>query len=591
MAPEEADDDIASPFSIDDDEDDEEGALLADDDELEGNYSDGDDDASVDDDEGHASTVKLASRTNMLMKNFNEYLTDITGEGDNANGNSNNAPPSLYRDFIDVEENNTVDDPPTYEDAERELQMQGRYPKRKYASFRRSKRVKRGIAMIIIAAIIIGVSVGVSTSKKKQRLPDWNQELEEQVEKEGITGDGLPGAKPELGGQMGYEDSYNTASQTTTTNTNANAQLVSESHTESSSVNHHAGSGPYNHNVEVLSRPHHDNAHQILDGVTHSSSGSSSLQQVYLDAQTKYKPVWFDRSTWSGTTYQEAQEFCGSRDPPMDICPYEAICPLGPSGHPNEGTKNETFGSWAPVKNDVNTWVQVGSIDQCLLYSYYHGHSPEWGVVKGGNEQQTRHIMCCQVDDTAEDSAVDRNPNIPNSNMSDQQQLQQQESAFYNTEQTNVKPDKVAEEYLAAEEWDPTWYSRLDGWTGQTYEEASNFCKSLGDTSDLCYYSIICPTGPNHLPYGGEIIETSGSWVPIKDSDNGWVQVSGNDMCIRYMTLYLETPTWGVTGEGNEEITRHLPCCTSPFLPTYAPTKLDDDTASPDIQRYQTLRP
>jgi len=149
------------------------------------------------------------------------------------------------------------------------------------------------------------------------------------------------------------------------------------------------------------------------------------------------------------------------------------------------------------VKNDVNTWVQVGSTDQCLLYSYYHGHSPEWGVVKGGNEQQTRHIMCCQVDDIAEDSAVDRNPNIPNSNISDQQQLQQQESAFYNTEQTNVKPDKVAEEYLAAEEWDPTWYSRLDGWTGQTYEEASNFCKSLGDTSDFVIiqsYVLQAPT-------------------------------------------------------------------------------------------------
>jgi len=57
------------------------------------------------------------------------------------------------------------------------------------------------------------------------------------------------------------------------------------------------------------------------------------------------------------------------------------------------------------------------------------------------------------------------------------------------------------------------------------------------------------------------------------------------------MTLYLDTPTWGVTGEGNEEITRHLPCCTSPFLPTYAPTKLDDDTASPDIPTLSNTSP
>eukprot|EP00986_Skeletonema_menzelii_P003794 scaffold1223_cov148-Skeletonema_menzelii.AAC.1 len=598
MTPEEADEyDMAvppaSPFSIDGD--DEEGALLAAadaDDELEGNYSDGDD-ASVDDDEeGLANTVNLTSRTNMLMKDFNEYLTDITGEGkqDDANGNKNNnaAPTSLYRDFIDVEEN-TVDNPPTYEDVERELKMQGRYPKQ---TFRRSKRVKRGISMIIIAAVIIGVSVGISTSKKNQRLPDWNQELEEQIDQEGITGDGLPGAKPEFGGQIGYEDSYNTFSQSTT-----NTQPIAQFNTESSSGNHHAGSsngnhhvgiGPYNHNVEVTNQPqeHLDNAHQILDGVTqHSSSSGSALQQVYLDAQKKYKPVWFDRVTWTGTTYQEAQEFCTSRNPSMDICPYEAVCPLGPSGHPNGGTKNEAFGSWVPLNNDVNTWVQVGSEDPCLLYSYSHGHVPEWGLIQGGNEQQTRHIMCCQVDDTAKDSAVDRNPNLPNSVASGQQQHQEQQeaSAYYNTEQTSVKPDVAAEEYLAAEEWDPTWYSRSDGWTGQTYEQASDFCKSLGDTSDLCYYSVICPTGPNHLPYGGEIVEAGGSWAPIKDSNNGWVQVGRDNVCIRYMTLNLDTPTWGITGEGNEEITRHLPCCTPPYLPTYSPTRFDDDTVSPEV--------
>ena len=195
--------------------------------------------------------------------------------------------------------------------------------------------------------------------------------------------------------------------------------------------------------------------------------------------------------------------------------------------------------------------------------------------MKGGNEQQTRHIMCCEVDDSAEDSAVDRNPNLPNSGGSDhqqQQQQQQQESAYYSTEQTNVNPNVVAEEYLAAQEWMPTWYTRSDGWLGQTYEQALDFCQSLGDTSDLCQYSVICPTGPNHLPYGGKVVEAGGSWAPIKDSKNGWVQVGDENVCIRYMTLHLETPSWGITGEANEDITRHLPCCTAPFLPTYNPT-------------------
>jgi len=199
-ADQEATDDVATPppnpFSVDDGNED--GVLLAASaaNELEGNYSDddnnNDDDAAVNDEEGHASTstVTLVSRTNLLMQNFNEYLTDIAGEGDSgqppeeqrslnlnggdANGSSNTTLPTLYRDFIDIEENN-VDNPASYEDIERELQMQGRYSKRAYAQpLCHSKRVRRGIGTIIIAAIVIGVSVWFSTSKTNQRLPDWN---------------------------------------------------------------------------------------------------------------------------------------------------------------------------------------------------------------------------------------------------------------------------------------------------------------------------------------------------------------------------------------------------------------------------------
>ena len=568
-----------SPFSIDDEG--EVGPLLAatDADELEGNYS-SDDGASLKDDEGHADAVRIMSRTNMLMRNFNEYMITLTGE-DSANYRRNTEP-TLYRDFIDMEGNET----PSYEDVERELQMQGRYPKRKIAgSLRNFKRVKRGIVMIVIATIIIGVSVGVITSKKKKRLPDWNQELEDQIESEGITGDGLPGAKPVYGGEMGYDLNRHKSSPP---KTNINTQHISETH-KGSSVNHHAGSGPYNQNDKVVSnQPHQDNAHQILNGVTHTemSTGSTQLQlsSEYQDAQTKYKPVWFDRSTWTGTTYQQAEYFCSSRGSAMEICPYEAICPLGPSGRPIEGTKNEPLGSWAPVNNDFNTWVQVGLDGMCLLYSYSKGHAPDWGLVQDVNELQTRHVVCCPVDDTAQNSAVDRIPNIASSVESKQQQQeevsQQQEqqqqldsSTFYNTEQTNVNANVIADEY--AQEWNPTWYE----WIGKTYEQAAAFCKSLGDTSDLCYYSVICPTGPNHLPYGGEVNEAGRSWAPIKDSANGWVQVGGtNNMCVRYMTLYLDSPSWG-NGEGDEELTRHLPCCTLPSLPTYNPTMLDEETA------------
>ena len=631
----------ASSFSIDDEDEEEAVAVAAANDaggDLEGNYNsdeedDDDDDIDVhEEDEGHAESVKLASRTNMLMQNFNQYLTDITGnnsEGDsgqadqldqeqqqssskkvswNGDSSSNNKingssggsnkgkkngiKPTLYRDFIDIEENNA------YDDIEQELNMQGRYNKRnaRYTHpILHSKRFQRGLCTIVIAAVVVGVSVGITNSKKNRHLPDWNQQLKDQIIKEGFTGDGLPGAKPQsqewkpgdplppsgsgssMGGEMSYEDQYNTNYPNSIpefhTTTASGGGVGSNSHTS-------GGSGPYNHNVNVLNnKPHSDNAHGILDGVTHHDDSSSIVSSSSSSSQS----VWFDRSTWTGMTYQEAAVFCASKNPLMEICPYEAYCPQGPRTQPVGGSKNEeAFGSWAPVKDGLNSWVQVGPNDPCVLYSSSFGHTPDWGL-SGGNEQQTRHMMCCEVDDTAENSAVDRNPNLsPGSSSSGGSNESQK--PYSDTEQTNLSSSVVAEEYQAAQEWNPTWYTRKQGWLGQNYEEASQFCKSKGDNSDLCQYSVICPTGPNHLPYGGMVEEPNGAWAPLKDSENGWVQVGDQNVCIRYMTLYLESPSWGMTGEDNEEITRHIPCCTSPKTPSDNPTtEIYEATSSANI--------
>mmetsp|Transcript_27007 Transcript_27007/g.57005 ORF Transcript_27007/g.57005 Transcript_27007/m.57005 type:complete len:693 (+) Transcript_27007:57-2135(+) len=88
-------------------------------------------------------------------------------------------------------------------------------------------------------------------------------------------------------------------------------------------------------------------------------------------------------------------------------------------------------------------------------------------------------------------------------------------------------------------------------------------------------YCRYCPLGQNNMPFGGFVDSESPHsdsesphmlWAPIRDVFNDWVHVSkmeGN-YCKTYMSLYLESPTWGMSGMGNEEITRSIMCCVSP---------------------------
>ena len=71
--------------------------------------------------------------------------------------------------------------------------------------------------------------------------------------------------------------------------------------------------------------------------------------------------------------------------------------------------------------------------------------------------------------------------------------------------------------------------------------------------------------GANNMPYGGfnEDELQQFSWAPLRDSPNDWIQIGKMDgmICKTYMSLNLNSPTWGISGEGNEEITRYIMCC------------------------------
>ena len=54
------------------------------------------------------------------------------------------------------------------------------------------------------------------------------------------------------------------------------------------------------------------------------------------------------------------------------------------------------------------------------------------------------------------------------------------------------------------------------------------------------------PLGPNKQPTGGykECIE--GSWIPILENDNDWVQLSRENTCVKYSYEKEEEPEWGI---------------------------------------------
>jgi len=245
--------------------------------------------------------------------------------------------------------------------------------------------------------------------------------------------------------------------------------------------------------------------------------------ELFLTDLEKYNPIWYDRSSgWAGQTYLEAIQFCSSIDEGMVICPYEAICPLGPGSEPVGGNLVSEE-AWAPVADNPNDWAQVGSTNSCALYSTLPIYELE--------TENTPGVMCCDEDVPM----VTTTPAMI----------------------TNNSGDVYAS---IAEKYKPLWFDRSSGWSGQTYLEALQFCEAA-EGMVICPYEAICPLGPGSEPLGGYQDDLGVGWAPIIDSANEWVYVSSVEGCALYSTLYLTSPEWGITGKDNEDITRSVMCC------------------------------
>jgi len=255
--------------------------------------------------------------------------------------------------------------------------------------------------------------------------------------------------------------------------------------------------------------------HVVEEVVSGPVAGGAAADGPEAAVAAAHAPAWFDRSDgWAGETHPEAEDFCADRF--MRVCEYGSYCPRGMDGRPYGGARDGDGLSFAPIRSDEYGWVQVSSDggQSCTVIS----------SEAFGNEQQTRHVLCCRDPSGGGPQEVEETP----------------------------APESAEER--VGEAFRPRWFNRMDGWVGDTHPQAEEFCRGRG--LETCPYEAYCPSGPAGEPFGGprgdDAPDEGGSWAPTSDA-GGWVQVSsdGGTSCDLISS----------EGFGNEEQTRHIMCC------------------------------
>jgi len=144
------------------------------------------------------------------------------------------------------------------------------------------------------------------------------------------------------------------------------------------------------------------------DGDSSASSNSQEVTVFESSITNTFNPMWFnvDRGGWDGGSHDDAIQFCeqfvGTYGKRMELPPYAAYCPSGPSKSPIGGHTadfNEEGEQWAPVFGKSNHWVLIGkrgqnSATSCLSHVQLNGEEPSWGL-DGSNKEMTKYVLCC----------------------------------------------------------------------------------------------------------------------------------------------------------------------------------------------------
>ena len=287
---------------------------------------------------------------------------------------------------------------------------------------------------------------------------------------------------------------------------------------------------------------------------------SAEEQSLANQLANTYIPIWFNReSGWNGITHTEAVEFCKSSSTSSLLfvpCPYDVYCPFGG----NKLLFEENFDqadSWAPVL-ETNKWVQVGN----------GGRACDSATMDHLGEQLTRNIMCCLErpldliggNDEASDNGVLAPPNVleegGDSNVDDP--IPPPPMNFVKDESSETPVEQSV-----FDKFRPGWFSKDEGWSGTTYEEAQQFCESVeGDTMHLCPLEIYCPNGQNgNKPLHYSIDSYEGEqWAPVSDNIDQWVMLRNDG----YQTCVVNPPQVSVDTLA-PEVKRFLLCCHEPL--------------------------
>lgn len=466
----------------------------------------------------------------------------------------------------------------------------GNGKRRRYVHpFFRSKRFKRGCFGIMAATGIIAIAAGVGTAvshgnKKVKPLPDWhdaNHPPDKPFENSGVRGGPVVDVTPLVpseGLQAPPETNIEEAippppeeTVTTTTTTVAATPPPTVAATPPPTV---AATPPPT--KAPTAKP------------TLSNEDQFNMDMMYKSISEEFHPMWFDRSTgWLGQTYLSALEFCSKHDSYIP-CPYEAYCPAGKGHVPLGGFREDSDGTWSPIINSPNGWVQVGEVGVCTRYADLLGQPPRWGLTGEDNEEETRHIMCCrepsneiQGGDDADNDNASPSPGADDADDADTTPSDGDggNSAPAASPGDNLEapsgsaPQLTGTEQHVLNNLHPIWFKANHGWSGATHLDAIAFCTNINGLH-LCPIEAYCPNGPVSVtstrkplylemdPFEGE------QWAPVSNTANSWISIGseGAPTCETYMQTHKEQPLFGLDGTQVEK-KAHVLCCTESFLP------------------------
>ena len=190
-----------------------------------------------------------------------------------------------------------------------------------------------------------------------------------------------------------------------------------------------------------------------------------------------------------------------------------------------------------------------------MPYNAYNSIPPEWGLSGVGNEEITRHIMCCGA--TAELELI----------------LTELGSDGLEYD-VAADAERSEAELSIMDRHHPVWYSRRQGYHGTTIDEAEQFCNNVAGRT-LCPLEAVCPEGPpsesikealflDRPSFDGE------QWLPVSgifsgDNRPDWVVIGtvGGHLattCATLSTLEDAAKLWD-GGDAQSEHKQYVLCC------------------------------